>query len=256
VRIKSVFLFILVSTLIVACGPSEAAIATAIAQTEAARPTAIPTRTPEPVVVLPDVVHKLFSDAKSIHQLDSFGALPGFSPADWGADQTVYVREDGSLEITGANNVVFYGGESINVNEAIITGFKFADNSIFTIGMDRQENNSRIPYGQPDFRTISAEFRGTPSVNLHTDKGHTRYGFKGDLELQPDTWYLITIGLTTDKQFVVKIWSPENPEESLVYNTQSNDMPNQYYFIMWVDANSTFYLKDFTIIKFSKLLLE
>jgi hypothetical protein len=122
--------------------------------------------------------------------------------------------------------------------------------------MDREEDNSRIPYGQPGFRTFSSEFRASPTVNLTTDKGHTRHGFKGNLQLHPDTWYQMALGFTADKQFIMKIWSPENPEQSLAYSSQAIGMPDQYYFILWVDAKSAFYLKDFTIIKFSKLLLE
>jgi hypothetical protein len=270
VRIKLLFLVLLIATLLFACSPSEAAIATTIVQTETAKPTltftptltntpqptASLTITPVPTRALPDVVQKTFSDAEIIHYVESFGSLPGFSPMDWIGIQKAYVGKDSSLEITGANNVVFYNGAPISANSAVVVGFKYKDRSNFTIGIDREENNSRIPYGQPGFRTFSAEFRAAPTVNLTTDKGHTRFVFKGNLQLHPDTWYLIALGFTSDKQFIMKIWAPENPEQSLTYNTQASGMPDQYYFILWVDANSAFYLKDFTIIKFSKLLLE
>ncbi len=219
-------------------------------------PADTPTATPVPTAALPDVIQATYRDTAITHRVENFGTLVGSSPTDWASYQKPYVRNDGSLEITGANNIVFYNGAPISPNTAVSVGFKFNAGSNFTIGLDREENNQRIPYAQPGFRTFSAEFRGAPTVNLWTDKGHTRYRFNGDLKLQPDNWYMLTMGLTGDKRFLVKIWDSQNPGQDLTYTMQASGMPDSYYFIMWVDAKSTFYLKDFAVFTFTDLSLE
>ncbi len=224
--------------------------------TPTAAPTATVTPSAVPTVALPDMVQAAYRDTAITHRVENFGTLVGSSPIDWAAYQKPYVRNDGSLEITGANNIVFYNGAPIIPNTAVSVGFNFNAGSNFTIGLDRQENNQRIPYAQPGFRTFSAEFRGAPTVNLWTDKGHTRYRFQGDLKLQPDNWYVVTLGLTGDKRFLLKIWDPQIPGRSLAYTTQASGMPDSYYFIIWIDANSTLFLKDFTIFTFTDFRIE
>ncbi len=224
--------------------------------TTSPEPTATSTPTPVPTAALAEVIQATYRDTAITHRVENFGTLIGSSPMDWASYQKPYVRKDGSLEITGANNIVFYNGAPIGLNMAVSAEFKFKPSSNFTIGLDREENNQRIAYAQPGFRTFSAEFRGAPTVNVWTDKGHTRYRFKGDLKLQPDNWYMLTMGLTGDKRFLVKIWDVQNPGQNLAYTTQAGSMPDSYYFIMWVDANSTFYLKDFTVFTFTDFILE
>jgi hypothetical protein len=64
---------------------------------------------------------------------------------------------------------------------------------------------------------------------------------------------MYTLGFAEGKQFIIKIWDPENPENVLVYQDRVDDMRNSNIFIMWVDRNDTLHIDDFTIIKFSEL---
>ena len=157
----AIFLFLLS-----ACGASDADIATAIAQTEAAKPTSTftpeptstqtpeptqtltPTLEPTPTLALPDVVQQTYADIKVILRED-FGDnlnLAAFSPAGWSADgEKLYTTSDAALEINGRNSVAFHAYEMIGPNEAVIIRFQFAPQSTFSIGIDGAALGQRIP---------------------------------------------------------------------------------------------------------------
>ena len=260
--------------LLSACSPSDAQIATVIAQTEITKPTSTftpeptatqtpeptqtltPTIEPTPTLVLSDVVKQTYADIEVIdHQ--GFGDnsnLSSFSPAGWNADgEKLYTTSDYSLEINGRNSVAFYENETLSVNEAVIVRFKFAPQSSFTIGIDGMRQGKRIPAFQPGFRSVSMEFRNSPLAFFNSEQNRYYTRFDGDLKLVPDVWYMYTLGFAQGKQFVIKIWDPENPEKVLVYRKQVDDMTNINIFIMWVNQNDKLYIDDFTVIKFSKL---
>jgi len=262
------------SWLLAACGPSDAQIATAIAQTESAKPTSTstpeptatqtpkptqrltPTIEPTPTFALSDVVGQTYADIEIIDYQD-FGdnsGLSTFSPAGWNADgDKLYTTSDHSLEINGGNSVAFYGDETIGVNEAIIIRFKFAPQSSFTIGIDGVRQGKRIPAFQPGFRSVSMEFRNSPLAFFNSEQNRYYTRFEGDLKLIPDVWYMYTLGFAQGKQFVIKIWDTENPKKDLVFQKQVDDMTNVNIFIMWVDKNDKLYIDDLTLIKFSEL---
>jgi len=266
--VRLVVLFLLLS----ACSPSESQIATVIAQTEAARPTGTftpeptatqtpeptltPTVEPTPTLALSDVVNQTYTNIELIDYQD-FGDnanLSSFSPAGWSADgEKLYTTSDSSLEINGRNSVAFYENETISVNEAVIVRFKFAPQSSFTIGVDGIRQGQRIPAFQPGFRSVSMEFRNSPLAFFNSEQNRYYTRFDGDLKLVPDVWYMYTLGFAQGKQFVIKVWDPENSQKILVYQKQVDDMTNVNLFIMWVDQNDKLYIDDFTIIKFSEL---
>ncbi|HEX6269640.1 MAG TPA: hypothetical protein VFZ43_05365, partial [Anaerolineales bacterium] len=155
-----VVLFFLLS----ACGPSEAQIATAIAQTEIAKPTntftpeptatqtpeptqtLTPTIEPTPTLELSDVVLETYRDIDVIYRDEFDEVLPGFSPAGWNTDgEKVFTTSDSSLLINGRNSVAYLDTETITVNEAVIVRFKFPPGSHFTIGIDGLRQDQRIP---------------------------------------------------------------------------------------------------------------
>jgi hypothetical protein len=260
--------------LLSACGVSDAAIATAIAQTEAAKPTSTftpqptstqtpkptqtltPTLEPTPTPALSDVVQQTYADIKVIFRQD-FGDdlnLAAFSPVGWNADgEKLYTTSDAALEINGRNSVAFHADEMISLNEAVIIRFRFAPQSTFSIGIDGAALGKRIPAAQPGFRSVTMEFRNSPLVYFNSDTNHSYTRFEGDLKLLPEVWYMYTLGFAVGKQFIIKVWDPENPEKVLVYREQVNDMPSTNIFIMWVDRNDILHIDDFTIIEFSEL---
>jgi hypothetical protein len=257
-----------------ACGASDAAIATAIAETEAAKPTSTftpeptstqtpeptqtltPTLEPTPTPSLPDVVQQTYADIEVIFRQD-FGDesnLSSFTPAGWNADgEKLYTTSDFALEINGRNNVAFYQDELISLNEAVVLRFRFAPQATFSIGIDGAALGARIPWLQPGYRSITMELRNSPRVLFNAERNSTPTRFEGDLKLLPEVWYMYTLGFAQDKQFIIKIWDPENPEQVLVYQDQVNDMRNVNIFIMWVAQNNTLHIDDFTIVKFSEL---
>ena len=260
--------------LLSACAPSEADIATAIAQTEAAKPTSTftpeptftqtpeptqtltPTIEPTPTLALPDVVQQTYADIEVILRQD-FGDnlnLAAFSPTGWNADgEKLFTTSDAALEINGQNSVAFHQGKLISMNEAIILRFRFAPQSTFSIGVDGAALGKRIPAAQPGFRSVTMEFRNSPLVYFNSDTNHYFTRFEGDLKLLPEVWYMYTLGFDEGKQFIIKVWDPENPEKVLVYREQVNDMRSTNIFIIWVDRNDILEIDDFTIIKFSEL---
>ncbi len=262
--------------LLPACGASDAAIATAIAQTETAKPTntftpeptstqtpeptqtLTPTLEPTPTLALPDVVQQTYADIEVIHRQD-FGDnlnLSAFSPIGWSADgEKLYTTSDAVLEINGQNSVAFYQYELISLNEAVILRFRFAPQANFAIGVDGAALGQRIPAFQPGFRSVTMEFHNGPMVyfNSEQNRDSTPTRFEGDLKLLPEVWYMYTLGFAEGKQFIIKVWDPENPENVLVYQDQVEDMRNMNIFIMWVDRNDILHIDDFTIIKFSEL---
>jgi hypothetical protein len=260
--------------LLSACGVSDAAIATAIAQTEAAKPTSTftpeptstqtpeptqtltPTIEPTPTLALPDVVQQTYADIEVIVRQDFGDAsnLSSFSPGGWNADgEKLYTTSDFALEINGRNSVAFHQDELISLNKAVILRFQFAPQSIFSIGIDGAALGQRIPAAQPGFRSVTMEFRNGPMAYFNTAQNRYPTRFEGDLKLLPEVWYMYTLGIAQDKQFIIKVWDPENTEKVLVYQDQVNDMPNTNIFIMWVAQNNTLHIDDFTIIKFSEL---
>ena len=128
-KLFTIVSFAILLFLLPACGASEADIATAIAQTEAAKPTntftpeptstqtptptqtLTPTLEPTPTLALPDVVQQTYADIKIILRQD-FGDnlnLAAFSPAGWNADgEKLYTTSDAALEINGRNSVAFH----------------------------------------------------------------------------------------------------------------------------------------------------
>jgi hypothetical protein len=260
--------------LLSACAPSDADIATAIAQTETAKPTSTftpeptstqtpeptqtltPTLEPTPTLALPDVVQQTYADIEVIHRQD-FGDnsnLSSFSPIGWSADgEKLYTTSDYALEINGRNSVAFHQYELINLNEAFILRFRFAPQATFSIGIDGAALGQRIPAFQPGFRSLAMEFRNSPRVLFNSERNSYPTRFEGDLKLLPEVWYMYTLGFAEGKQFIIKVWDPENPENVLVYQDQVEDMRDMNIFIMWVDRNDILHIDDFTIIKFSEL---
>ena len=268
--------FLILIPLLSACSPSEAQIAAAIAQTETAKPTntftpepeptstqtpeptqtLTPTLEPTPTLALPDVVQQTYTDIEVILQQD-FGDnvdLGAFSPVGWNADgERLFTTSDAALEINGRNIVAFYQDELISLNEAVVLRFRFAPQATFSIGIDGAALGARIPAFQPGFRSITMGFRNRPRVLFNSERNSYPAHVEGDLQLLPEVWYMYTLGFAEGKQFVVKVWDPENPENVLVYRDQVDDMRNENIFITWVDRNDTLHIDDFTIIKFSKL---
>jgi hypothetical protein len=263
-------LFLLLS----ACSPSEVQVATAIAQTEMAKPTATftpeptatptpeptqtltPTMEPTPTLALPDVVQQTYADIEVIFQQD-FGDnsnLGAFSPLGWNADgERLFTTSDAILEINGRNSVAFYQDELISLNEAVVLRFRFAPQATFSIGIDGAALGQRIPAFQPGFRSVTMEFRNSPMVLFNSEQNSYPSRFDSDLKLLPEVWYMYTLGFAEGKQFIIKIWDPENPENVLVYQDRVDDMRNTNILIVWVDQNDILQIDDFTIIKFSEL---
>lgn len=268
-----IFRVIVLVLLLSACSPSDAQIATAIAQTEMAKPTATftpeptatqtptptqtstPTIEPTPTLALSDVIRETYSDIEVIYRNEYENIASGLSPRGWHTDgERLYTTSDAALEINGRNSVAFYQDELISLNEAVILRFRFAPQSTFSIGIDGAALGQRIPAFQPGFRSVTMEFRNSPLVLFNSERNSYPTRFEGDLKLLPEVWYMYTLGFAQDKQFIIKVWDPENPENVLVYQDQVNDMRNVNIFIMWVDQNDLLHIDDFTIIKFSQLL--
>lgn len=256
--VSSIVLVLMLS----ACGATEARVATAIAQTETAKPTstftpaptATPTPVPTPTIEILDVVNDTYSNIRVIYRDDFDHVLPGFSPLGWRAENgKLFVYTDGSLEVNGGHVVGFFENETITVNEAIVVRFKFAPKSIFTIGIDGTRQGVRIHGSQNGFRSVSMEFRNSLRAYFNSDRNRYPARFEGDLNLLPDVWYMCTLGFAEGKQFIIKIWDPENSDQVLTHRRQVDDMTNTNLFIVWVDQNATLYLDDFTIIKFTNL---
>jgi hypothetical protein len=266
--------FLILILVLSACSPSDAQIATAIAQTETAKPTSTftteptSTQTPEPTqtltptteptqtLALPDVVQQTYADIEVILRQD-FGDnlnLSAFSPTGWNADgEKLFTTSDAALEINARNSVAFYQAELITMNEAVTLRFRFAPQATFSIGIDGAALGARIPAFQPGFRSVTMEFRNRPRVLFNSERNSYPARVEGDLQLLPEVWYMYTLGFAQGKQFIIKVWDPENPENVLVYQDQVDDMRNTNIFIIWVDQNDTLHIDDFTIIKFSEL---
>lgn len=262
------------SFLLSACVTSNAQMAPEITRTENIKPpgtstpeptstqtpeptqTLTPTTEPTPTLSLPDVVQQTYTDIAIVFQQD-FGDnlnLAAFSPLGWIADgEKLFTTTDAALEINGRNSVAFYEDETISPNEAVIVRFKFAPQSSFSIGIDGARQGQRIPAFQPGFRSVTMDFRNSPLVFFNSEQNHYYTRFDGALKFLPDVWYMYTLGFAQDKQFIIKVWDPENPENVLVYQKQVNEMPDQNLFIMWVNQNDKLYIDDFTLIKFSEL---
>lgn len=265
---------VLILFILSACSPSEAQVATAIAQTETAKPiltftpeptatqtpepTPTLTPTPEPTATpaLPDIVQQTYADIELLERQD-FGDLSGlasYSPLGWNADgEKLYTTSDYVLEINGRNSVAFYADQSIREGEAVILRFEFAPRSIFSIGIDSMRHGTRVAAFEPGFLSICMEFRNGPLALFNAERNRSSTPFEGDLKLLPGVWYMYTLGFAPGKQFVIKIWDPKQPENVLVHRKQADAMRDENLFIMWVDPQSTLYIDDFTRIRFSGL---
>jgi hypothetical protein len=257
--------------LLSACGPSDSQIATAVAQTESAKPTntatpaPTPTHTPEPTrtptptieptptIAFADVILGTYSNIEVVFRDTFEQTLSGFSPSGWQADgKRPYVRNNAKIEIAGST-VAYFEKETLTLNEAVILRFQFAPKSNFTMGIDGVRQGQRIPASQPGFRSITMEFRNSPLAYYNTDQNRYFSRFEGNLKLAPDVWYMYTLGFAGGKNFIIKIWDPENPSMMLTHKRQAEDMTNVNIFIMWLDEGARVYIDEFTIIKFSEL---
>ena len=82
----------------------------------------------------------------------------------------------------------------------------------------------------------------------------TKGPFRGNLKLQENTWYDIALGFDGDKNFIIKLWSPDDPRKQLLYTYKSKEFPTTYYFISWVSAKRSLLIDNFTIFKFDEIL--
>ena len=267
--------------LICGCGPSEADIQAAIAQTEAARPTNTatpepthtpthtpqptatltptatktprPTLTPTPTIALPDVVEDTLDNPEVLYWEDFDHEVIGSSPFGWvGNPNMPKVSYDLSLNLLG-QTVGFYYGETISPNQAVLTRFIFGANPSFTIGFYVAKGRELIPARQPGSRVLNLASRFTPMVTNYVDGEGTIYYFDRQVELEIDHWFMVMIGFTDDQTYFIKVWDPENPELVLSFEEQLADMPSSYTFVYWAGEGSEISIDDFAILKFSSL---
>jgi hypothetical protein len=284
---KLFILTCLLATLLAGCGPSEADIQAAIAQTEAAKPTNTltpePTNTPEPSptpepthtntpepsptpeptptpIVLPDVVEQTFDGVTVIYR-DSFDVImEGLAPEGWETTEKYSLKETKNSElkingIEGYGLVFYYPKEVINPGEGVYFKFKYVGTQgTFTLGFDNVGKTGERITGD-GFHSVAMQMDGsTLSAHIIQNKFQGDGYFKGNLRLQEDAWYQIALGYDEKGDYIIKIWDPDAPQSPLVYVRNWADFPAAYYFISWVSTARTLWMDDFTIFKFESII--
>jgi len=288
---KMVFLALLIAMLLLGCNPSETDIQTAIAQTEAAKPTHTltpePTNTPEPSptleptstdtpdptptpepsptpITLPEVVEQTFSGVTVFYQDNFDFIMEGLSPEGWETTEKFSLKEteNNELKINGIEvpgMVFYYPQEVINPGEGVYFKFKYVGTQgVYTLGFDNiNKTGELIPNGEDGFHSVAMVMDGqTLYAHIVQNKFEGDGYFKGNIRLQEDTWYQIALGFDEKGEYIIKIWDPDAPQSPLVYIRNWVDFPTAYYFISWVSNLRMLWMDDFTIFKFDSIIPE
>jgi hypothetical protein len=288
---RLLFLALLIATLLLGCSPSESDIKTAIAQTEAAKPTntytpaptdtpeptstleptstdtPVPTPTPEPSptpIVLPDVLEQTFSGVTLIYQDNFDFIMEGLAPEGWETTEKYSLRETekNELKVNGIEipGMVFYFPEEvINPGEGVYFKFKYiGTQGALTLGFDNiSKTGELIPNGEDGFHSVAMVMdEQTLYAHIVQNKFHGDGYFKGNIRLQEDTWYQIALGFDEKGDYIIKIWDPDATQSPLVYIRNWADFPTSYYFISWISNLRTLWMDDFIIFNFDRIVQE
>ena len=272
-------LFIGVSLLFAsACTGSRAWEATL---TVAARPTLTPTLTPEPTATFTpsptfttsptftqtptlslDVIFDTYSDAAILSRDPFDGYLSEMIPEGWFGDRLIRMGTDPFLRLTGMDSPVVNNLE-ISSNKAVVFRFKFAPQSVFSMGLDGDQAGRLLYPGEPGYSSLGLNYREYPLV-VHslcdensqcTNHSYFLPGYLlGKLDLLPDTWYMYTQGFAPGKQFIIKIWDPQDPSRMLTFQQPFDTMADKNNIVIRLDNYAILAIDDFAIIQFTDLL--
>jgi hypothetical protein len=277
---RKLLLVSLLVIFLVGCSTSEADIETAMAQTEAARPSSTPTpestNTPEPTptpepspttvpsptaIVLPDVLHQTFSNMNAIYRDEFDSVQKGMMPEGWETTERNSIAKigNGELKIDGTQfpgMVFYYTTEIINPSEGIYFDFKYhGSQDVFTLGFDNlQANGERMLGMERGFRSVAMQM-DREALSAHAIQSTSKADgyFKGGIILHEDVWYHIVLAYDEQGNYIIKIWDPEAPKSPLTYMRHLVDFPEAYYFISWVSDSRTLWMDKFTIFTFESI---
>lgn len=266
---KVLFVFA-IAALLSACGPSEAALATAQAETEAARPTATATATPTPKptatpthtpvpTTAADVVAENFAGLRILFE-ENFDAAE--LPQGWTAHSSVEgVARRGSLDPSGDGELMITGPAKAVYNELLLglnQGFfaRIMSNPLadFHIGLESAPNGQIIQR----YRSNSSAYmfdmetpRGVSSQIWREDD----YGFiPWGSSLTEGEWYYIAMGVDSNKNLLIRVWNDtelidfRHPIEAHAFPLE--DLADAYRFVITVRNNGVFYLDDLQFFEF------
>ncbi len=259
-----------IATLLAACGPSEAALATGQAETETARPTATATATPTPEptptptytpvpTTAADVVAQNFAGLQILFE-ENFNAAA--LPEGWTAHSSVEgVARRGSLDPSGSGELMITGPAKAVYNEILLglnQGFfaRIMSNPLadFHIGLESAPNGEIIQRYRANSSAYMFDMetpRGVSSqIWREDDFGFIPWGSS----LAEGEWYYIAMGVDGNKNLLIRVWNDQelfdfrHPIEA--HGFPLEDLADAYRFVITVRNNGVFYLDDLQFFEF------
>ena len=212
--------------------------------TEGTDPTSVETSPPE-LQSFPNFdIPQQYLDGIEILVADPFD-----DPSGDGWDFAEGTIHDGILEITGNDD---WRGVShtrrLQPGEGMITEFLFSDGSLFELLIEDGEYNTDS-YNRFGVYLDQGLARLNEFVN-GTDIGGA--DLSGDWTFQPDTTYSCLIAILPDNEFLMVMWNPENPSESLSYREPFDSSWSEASWTVSLHANQgVIQFDNFTLIQFS-----
>ena len=268
-----VFFFILLTS----CQPSQPAAAPTQENTPVSTvtptPLPIPTNTPEPTPTIepsptpmtyPEGLDQIYSNPSVLYK-DVFNfKIEGREPAGWfNTEGNLVLREakEGNFRIVpkidSGGGGFYFGNEVINPGEGVFFTFQYSGTeNVFTWGFDNLNGQGELnQYKTEGYFSFAMQMYDTyPNGHVIEGLDLKDDDFQGDLILQENTWYNITMAIDLDKNCFIKIWEPDSPEKSLVYNHNWPEAANEYYFVSWIGTDRVLRMDDFTIFTFDQLI--
>jgi hypothetical protein len=271
--LKNALLIVISIVLLASCAPQPSTFPTEVPTIEPTSPstttpqpspTLTPTSTTEPSptpLPIPAEVLDTFSDITLIHYDDFiYRGLKGVTPQGWlnnndeSENRRIRIIEGDIVKIDqpDASFGYIYSDKKIVPGTGIFLKFKYlGSKNIFTLGMDAVNDEGDIySYRTEPYHSFAFYVQNQKRL-VHAIEGQYIKTLKseGDLKLVEDTWYNLILAITPEKQYVIQIWNPDQPEQRFT-TTYTTDLSKEYYFIGWVDKGRTIYLDDFTLFNF------
>jgi len=200
----------------------------------------------------------------SVIQRESFEfVIQNAAPQGWQSDEqyAIWVTKENQLKAQpsgngpGGGTVFYFSGEKIIPNTGVYLTFQYTGTAeSFTLGFDNVNPNGERILGD-NFRSVAMEMRGS-NLQAYGNQNRNQINgvFRGNLILQPDTWYNVALALDKDHNFIIKLWDPNDTQKQLTYFRNWPDFPTAYYFISWISAKRSLLIDDFTLFKFDEII--
>jgi len=268
-------LFVLISFVSTSCSPQSTPIPTVAATIQPTKTATIissptstlePTTTVEPTqtpVPIPGEIQEAFTGINLVWGDDfTYRGMSGISPLGWSnitdvaENRRIRLIDGDILKIDQPDNGFMYAftQNTIQPGTGVFVKFKYSGSrDVFTLGIDSIDDlRQLLPYRTKNYHSFAFYVQNQKKL-VHTIEGTYIKTLKssGDYKLVEDTWYNMILAITPDKDYVIQIWNPQEPEKRQT-TWYSAEKSQQYYFVGWIDKDRSIFLDDFTIFQFEK----